>query len=91
MSIDVSWSRQVRRWLRDPWSQGHMRTTGVVVHHPLVQETAQVVLGERNDEIQAFSPECPQQPFTQGIGLGTVGWCFQYPQPQMANPLVQSL
>ena len=68
-----------------------MRASCVIMPYLFLQETAQVVLGERNHEIQAFSPECPQQPFTEGLGLGTVRWRFQHPQPQMANPLVESL
>ena len=28
------------------------------------------------------------QPFTEDIGLETVRWRFQHPEPQMANPLV---
>jgi hypothetical protein len=82
---------KVGRRLRNTWPQGHARAACVIMPYPCRQKTSQVVLGERDHEIQAFSPECPQQPFTEGIGLGTVRWRFQHPQPQMANPLVESL
>jgi hypothetical protein len=49
--------RQPWRWLRDAWPQGHMRTPLVIVWHPLVEETPQVVLGERDHKVQAFPPQ----------------------------------
>jgi hypothetical protein len=29
-----------------------------------------MVLSERNQKVQAFPPECAQEPLTEGIGLG---------------------
>ena len=44
-----------------------MRASCVIMPYLFLQETAQVVLGEPHHEIWAFSPECPQQSFTEGI------------------------
>jgi hypothetical protein len=66
--------RQLWRGLRDAWAQRHMRTTRVIMWHPLVQETPQVVLGARTHEVQAFPPERAQEPLTQGMRLGTPHW-----------------
>ena len=36
--------------------QRHVRATCVVMPYPFVQETSQVVLGQRNHEVQALPP-----------------------------------
>ena len=82
---------QVRGRLWDAWPQSHVRTTLIIMWHPLVQETLQVVLGEREQKIQAFPPERTQEPLTEGISLGTSHWGFEYPQPQVACTLVELL
>ncbi len=58
----------VRR-LRDTWFQGHVWAACVVMWHPRVQETPQVVLGERDHEVHAFPPQRAQQPHTEGVRL----------------------
>src|SRR5918999_6612346 len=49
------------------------------------------MLGERNQKVQAFPPERPQEPLTEGIGLGTLHRGFEDPQSQVAYVLVESL
>jgi hypothetical protein len=50
-----------------------------------------VVLGERDQEVQAFPPQRAQEPLTETIGLGTPHGCFQHPEPQVAHALVELL
>jgi hypothetical protein len=57
--------------------------------HPCVQNTAQVVLGKRDQKVQALPPERAQESLTQGIGLGTPHGGFEDPQPQMLHMLVK--
>ena len=59
-----------------------MRATCVVVWHPLVQEMPQVVLGERDHEIQAFPPQPAQQPLAEGVRLGAPHGGSEYPHPR---------
>ena len=65
---------QLGRWLWNTWPQGHMRTASVIMLHPLLEQTSEVVLGERDHEVQALPPQRAQEPLTQGIRLGTVHW-----------------
>jgi hypothetical protein len=48
-----------------------------------------VGLSHRNQTIQAFPPERPQEPLTEGIGLGTSHRSFEHLQPQMEYTLVE--
>ena len=50
-----------------------------------------MVLGEQDQEVQTLPPECPQEPLTEGIRLGTPWWRFEDPQPQVAHRLVKRL
>jgi hypothetical protein len=55
--VSMERHRHPWRWLRDAWTQGHMRTPLVIVWHLLVEETPEVVLGERDQNVQAFPPQ----------------------------------
>ena len=68
--VRLRWHRQPYRGLRDAWPQGHVGTTGVIVLTPFVQETPQVMRGDRDHEVQAFPTQRAQEALTQGIGLG---------------------
>jgi hypothetical protein len=46
-----------------------MRTPAVVVHDPRAQDPAKVTFVERDQPIQTFSPDCPDQPLAERIGL----------------------
>jgi hypothetical protein len=85
MPVFLPRSRQVRRWLRDTCPQGHMRTPFLVVLNPLFQETPQVVLGERDQKIQAVTPQPAQEPLAKG--LGSPHRCFQDPETQVPHLL----
>ena len=65
------------RRLRDTWPQGQMGTPFIVVWHPLVQETPQVRLGERDQKIQAFPPQRAHKPLANGVGLRALWRRFQ--------------
>src|SRR5262249_36082098 len=91
VSMCLQRHRQLWRRLRDDWAQRHIRTTRVIMWHPLVQETPQVVLGKGDQKVQAFTPERPQEPLTQGIRLGTPHRCFQDPEPQVPHLLIKLL
>ena len=60
---------------------GDLRYSG----YPLVQETPQVVPGQRDQKVQAFPPQRAQQPLAERIGLGAPHWSFEHPEPQMAH------
>jgi hypothetical protein len=80
MSVYLQWGRQARGRLRDTWSQGHMRTALMIMSYPCVQHMSQVVLSEGNQKVQTLPPERAQQPFTQGIRLGTAHRGFEHSQ-----------
>ena len=48
-----------------------------------------MVLGQRDQKVQAFPPERTQEPLTEGIRLGTSHGSFEDTQPQMAYTLVE--
>ena len=50
-----------------------------------------MVLGQRDQKVQAFPPQRPQEPLTQGIGLRASHRGFEDPQPQVAHTLVELL
>ena len=71
-------NRQVRRRLWDARAQGHMRTTGVIMHDPLVQDTLQVLSCQRNEKIHALTSQRAQEPLAEGIRPRAVRWGFQH-------------
>ena len=66
-----------------------MRAARIVMLHPCLQNAAQVVLGQRNHEVQAFAPQRAQEPFAKGIRLGSPHRGFEHSQPQMTYTLVK--
>ena len=50
-----------------------------------------MVLGERNQKVQAFPPERAQESLAEGIRLGTPHRGFEDSQPQVAYTLVELL
>jgi len=68
-----------------------MRTTFVIRVDPLLQETSQVMLGERNHEVHTLALQRAQQALAEGIGLGSPGRCFQDTQPHVAHTPVEVL
>jgi hypothetical protein len=59
--------------------------------HPLLEVASEVMLGQRDDEIQAFSPECPQESLADGVSLRPLRRCLQDPQPQVSDTLIELL
>jgi hypothetical protein len=49
-----------------------------------------MLLGHRNDPIQAFPPESPDEPFAERIGLEAVHWCFDHFKARMLYQSVES-
>lgn len=91
VSMFLKQRRHVGRWLRDPWAEGHVRAPCIIVWHPLVQETPQVVLGERDQEVQALPATCAQEPLTHTISLGTAQRSFQDPETEVSHLLIELL
>jgi hypothetical protein len=74
---------QVGRWLWNTGPQGHMTTAGIIILHPLLEHTSEVMLGQRDQKVQAFTPKRTHEPLTQGIRLGTAHRGFQDPETQV--------
>src|SRR6266568_627741 len=51
----------------------------------------EMVCRQRYHKVQAFPPECAQQPLTHRIRLGTLRWRLQHAQAQVAYAPVQGL
>jgi hypothetical protein len=48
-----------------------------------------VALTQRDEEVHAFLPECANEPLTQGIRLGTLGWRFEDPESKVVYVWVE--
>jgi len=68
-----------------------MRATGIVVEDPLLQQTSQMALTQWNEEVQTFPPQRANEPLAACVGLWTLGWGFQDPEPQVLYTLVERL
>ena len=73
VAVGLQRGRLVRRRLRNPWPQRHMRTPGIVMRHPLLEHASELVLGERDQTVQTFLPQRAQEWLTEGIRLGPRG------------------
>ena len=51
----------------------------MIMRHPGVHDASQVVLGESDHKIQAFSSQRADEPFAKCVRLRTVRWRFQDP------------
>jgi hypothetical protein len=91
VSVCLPRSRQVRRWLRDAWPQGQMRTALIIMPDPFLQQASQVVLGERDHTVQALSPLRAQEAFADRMRLRALWWGFQHAEPQVTHALVKRL
>ena len=69
--------------------KGHVWTPCVIMGYPCLHDASQVVLGQRDDKIQAFSPQRPEQSFAEGIRLGALRRSFQDPEPQVLYTLIE--
>jgi len=56
-----------RHWMGNAWAKAHVRPSPIVVFSPFSNQPSQVPLTERNEPIQALSPQAPDQPFAKGI------------------------
>ena len=48
-----------------------------------------MVRRQRDHQVQAFPPQRPDEPLAEGIGLGTLRWCFKDSQAQVTDMLVK--
>src|SRR5437763_305574 len=76
-----------RLWKTRP--QGHMRTAMVRMRDPCGEETLHRVCRQRDHTVQAFPPQCADEPLAEGIGLGTLRWRFEGAQAQVTDMLVK--
>ena len=63
----------------------------VIMWHPYVQQTPEMVLGQWNDKVQTLPPQRAQEPFAQRVRLRCLRRRFQYSQPEVADALVKLL
>jgi hypothetical protein len=66
-----------------------MRTTCIVILHPCFQQTLQVTFGQWNQKVQTFLSQRTNEPLAERIGLGTLRWRLQDPEPQMAYATIE--
>jgi hypothetical protein len=59
--------------------------------HPLLEVASEVMLGQRDDQIQAFSPECPKKSLADGVSLRALRRSLQDPKPQVSDPPIELL
>src|SRR5215471_4514013 len=68
-----------------------MRTAGIIMAYPLVEESAQMGRCQRNQQVEALPPQRADKPLTQRIGLRTLWGCFQHLESQVSYALVKRL
>ena len=90
MPLLLQGRRQPRTRLGHTRLQGHVRAPCVVMAYPALQKPSQVGLREGNHEVQTFSPECPEDPFTDRIGHGRLYGRLEDLEAQMPDALVKS-
>ena len=74
--MESNWQVRWRLW--DARTQGHMRTPGVIMHDPLVQDTLQMLGCQRNEKIYALTSQRAQEPLAEGIRPRAVRRGFEY-------------
>ena len=68
---------QVGQRIGDPRPRARMRPSLVVMSHPLLQNSSQVSLIDRDQEIQAFAPHGADEAFAERVRLGCPKGRFQ--------------
>ena len=69
-----------KHWIRDARPKAGMWPTAVIVRDPLFENAPQVLLVQRNQEVQTFAADCSYQPLAESVRLGSPEWRFQNPQ-----------
>jgi hypothetical protein len=57
--------------------------------YPGGQETLHMACRQWDHKVQAFPPQRADESFAEGIGLGTLRWCFEDSQAQTTDMLVK--
>jgi len=57
--------------------------------YPCGQETLHMVRRQRDHKVQAFPPQRADEPLAEGMGLGTLRWCFEDSQAQATDMVVK--
>ncbi len=57
--------------------------------YPFIQNAAQLVFRQWNEEVEAFSAERTDHTFTDTVSLGASRRCSEYSQPQVRHRLVE--
>ena len=70
MPMFVWCDRNIDWGIWDTWPQAAVGATPIVMRDPVFCNDAQVVFSQWNEEIQAFSAECTDDPFTEAVSLG---------------------
>jgi hypothetical protein len=58
----------------NPRTEAHVRSAMVVMLHPFLQHHPQVLLIQRNQEVQTLAAKRSHQPFTVGIRFWRLYW-----------------
>src|SRR5215813_12931202 len=88
MPTDVDWCGPRLFNFRDSWPQRGMWTGLIIMTNPLTQNGAQMVLAERDHEIQTLPPHRPDQALAVGIGLRCPDRSSQNLQSHVLNRLI---
>ena len=59
-------------WIGKAWPQRGVRPAAVVMKEPGTKSFLKMLLVQRDNPIQTFTPKCANQPFAQRISLGAV-------------------
>ena len=54
-----------------------MRAAAIVMAYKLVDDSPEVPLVDRDQEVEALPSDGADQPFAEGVGCGRSGWSFQ--------------
>jgi hypothetical protein len=83
MTVRMQWYWQRRRRLWDAGSQGHVGASCIVMGYPLREDAPQGVFRQGNQVIHTFLPQRADEPLAERVRLGTLGWGFQGPAPEV--------
>src|SRR5919198_6177597 len=89
MPMGLERHRQCSRWLRDAWTQGHVRPSSIIMRHPYGQQTPEMVRTQWNEAIETFPPPRADEPLAERMGLRRPHRRLEHPQAQVADALVK--
>jgi len=67
-----------------------MRSSAIIVANPFTKNLLQMTFAEWNQEVQAFSPNRADQPFTERVRFGCPDWRFQNTNAETIQSHIQT-